>query len=161
MRITTKRGDGGETDIFGKRVKKTDPLIKLIGKLDTCIAFTGWSKSEVKEVYYELDRIQEWLKYILNNLSYGNDIEKNRVELIDKELEIWEMKIKQLKGFVKPKGKSSFLHILRAIIREAEIIAWESNFKNTAIFLNRLSDYVFLLSIYVSDLLQETEYFIT
>lgn len=158
MKVTTKKGDGGETDIFNKRIKKTDNIIKLIGKLDTIIAIAGVVKNN-SSLYSELDNIQELIKKCLNNLSYGKDLDKEIIDVLEKELEKWEEKVENIKGFIKPKGSSSLIHFLRAYIREAEIFAWESKYNNLAVFLNRLSDYVFLLAIYEASSNKELEYF--
>lgn len=159
MKITTKTGDSGETSLMTRKVSKTSNIIKLIGKLDLIISTAGYCVGEDPEVDEELDNIQEMIKHVLNNLSHDKDIEEDVVKKLEKRMIPWENKIDELKGFVKPKGRSALLHILRAVIRESEIVAWESNYKNVAIFLNRLSDHIFLIAIYLSKKRSELVYF--
>ncbi len=142
-----------------RMVSKTSVTIKLIGKLDTILSIIGYSIGHDEKIDRELDDVQELIKIVLNSLSYEKDIDKNIINELENKMKIWEDMVKSIDGFVKPKGRSAILHILRTTIREAEIIAWESDYKNIAIFLNRLSDHVFLMAIYLSNKLGELVYF--
>lgn len=156
--ITTKQGDSGFTSIMNRRVRKTDPTIRLIGKIDELISFTGYLKTSMKEV--ELDELQESLKIVLNELAYERDIDRKMIEELERKIEALERSIGiRLERFVKPRGDSAMLHYLRALVRETEIYAWETNFTNISIYMNRLSDYVFLLALDESVRRGEFEYF--
>ncbi|MEM1688846.1 MAG: ATP:cob(I)alamin adenosyltransferase [Candidatus Anstonellales archaeon] len=156
--ITTRTGDSGFTSIMNRRVRKTDPTIKLIGKIDELVSIIGYVKSMV--LYDEMDELQELLKNLLNNLAYEKDIDRHMIELLDRKIESLEIGIGiKLEKFVKPKGKSALVHYLRTLVRETEIVAWETNFTNISIFMNRLSDYIFLLALKSSIDNNEFEYF--
>lgn len=156
--ITTRTGDSGFTSIMNRRVRKTDPTIKLIGKVDELVSIIGYVKS--LSMYNELDELQELLKNVLNNLAYERDIDRHMIELLDRKIESLERNIDiKLEKFVKPKGRSALIHFIRALVRETEIVAWETNFTNISIFMNRLSDYIFLLALKNSIENQEFEYF--
>ncbi|MCS7122362.1 MAG: ATP:cob(I)alamin adenosyltransferase [Candidatus Micrarchaeota archaeon] len=156
--ITTRQGDSGFTSIMNRRVRKTDPTIKLIGKIDELISILGYIKTKMKGD--ELDELQEHLKKLLNELSYERDIERSMIEDLDRKIDNLERSITiQLNRFVKPKGESAILHYLRALVRETEIYAWETNFVNISIYMNRLSDYIFLLALDESIKRGEFEYF--
>ncbi|MEM2054370.1 MAG: ATP:cob(I)alamin adenosyltransferase [Candidatus Anstonellales archaeon] len=156
--ITTRTGDSGFTSIMNRRVRKTDPTIKLIGKIDELVSIIGYVKSMI--LYDEMDELQELLKNLLNNLAYEKDIDRHMIELLDRKIESLETSIGvKLEKFVKPKGKSALVHYIRALVRETEIVAWETNFTNISIFMNRLSDYIFLLALKSSMDNNEFEYF--
>ncbi|MEM1970975.1 MAG: ATP:cob(I)alamin adenosyltransferase [Candidatus Anstonellales archaeon] len=156
--ITTRTGDSGFTSIMNRRVRKTDPTIKLIGKIDELVSIIGYVKSMT--LYDEMDELQELLKNLLNNLAYEKDIDRHMIELLDRKIESLETSIGvKLEKFVKPKGKSALVHYIRALVRETEIVAWETNFTNISIFMNRLSDYIFLLALKSSMDNNEFEYF--
>jgi ATP:cob(I)alamin adenosyltransferase len=154
MGITTKTGDKGWTSTLKRRVKKTSNLINLIGALDKLISFAGILAKYDKRFI----EIQIQIKKSLDKLANEEDIEECLYKDLEKKIEDLEKKI-ELKGFVRPYGDSAFIHYYRTLVREAERISWNLKYTNLSIFLNRLSDYVFLIAINMSIQNQELFYF--
>ncbi len=169
MGIVTKKGDKGRTSLYrGARVYKDDIVIEACGCLDELISYLGVSKSMLKDKKNRgiLEIIQKDLFLIGAEISTGrklfNKIEKRidelKVNKLDEEIKMLEASIMLAnKGFCLP-GKdsvSSFLHVARTIARKFErrIVSFKrkkllSN-QNILIYLNRLSDYLFLLARYI------------
>ena len=145
--ITTKTGDQGYTSILGKRLKKTDPLVHLIGTLDEALALAG---------SLSLLELQDAIKYALDTIAQQKDIPKEKISILEEKISSYNF---EFKGFVRPVGKSAQIHLLRAIIRRAERYAWASLNNNIPIYLNRLSDLTFLIAIEKSKEWNEFQYF--
>lgn len=166
MKIYTKTGDKGETGLFGgERVSKNSLRIEAYGTVDELNAFLGLALIETKdlEVKVLLERIQNIL-FILGSDLATPDTEKNKklnitrinsshsAEL-EKAIDHFEEKLEPLRNFILPGGSKSaaLLHICRTIARRAErrIVALNETVKigdNIIIFVNRLSDLLFVLS---------------
>ncbi len=145
--ISTKRGDGGYTSLpNGTRVKKSDPIICFFGSMDELISFTGYvsSKLELKELL----EIEKEIQYVFSQMMLRKDIDKSF--LIDKDNKIKEMEstLPKLRGFILPYGKSALIHLIRTNVRKCErkFVKANLNFPNTQKYLNRLSDYIFLIA---------------
>ncbi|MEW5950402.1 MAG: ATP:cob(I)alamin adenosyltransferase [Elusimicrobia bacterium] len=141
-------GDTGYTDIKSMKVKKTDKRIKFNAALDKINALIGLVRSFKKDK--ELFKIQQdILKISSFAAGYG---EKKEIE---NSIELLTLKIKSFPCAKIPKKfivfgsnkKSALINLIRTEIRIAEIQAWEINKKEIAVYLNRLSDYLFLLSL--------------
>lgn len=145
--ITTKNGDGGMSEYFGKKVSKGGKLLEAIGTLDELQAVLG---------LVGLEKIQEDIYEIMGNLGeeIRNEILETRIEEVEKEIENIEKEIKIPKNFVIfKKEKSTKLNWMRTVIRRAErtVVRLETRNKkldkNILIYLNRLSDYIYLLAL--------------
>lgn len=172
MKIYTKTGDKGETGIIGKRISKSSDLINTIGSLDELNASIGVTISKLqfnKQADFESEtlsllEIQSTIfdiGAILANGKTDRDFQKitkvieQSIDLIDKDLE-------PLQNFILPGGseESALIHLSRAICRRAErnlvglnqVIEENSqtNLKDQLIFINRLSDYLFILARYTN-----------
>ncbi len=140
VRITTKRGDGGKTTLMnGEVVSKNSPIIKNFACLDKIMSFLGTCENEKAEY------VQNLLYKVLGELSFNKDIKEKYIKEVEKEIKELE-KLPEIKEFIIPKGEASCLHFARALVRECEIKAVELGFKNFQVFLNRLSDYLFLVA---------------
>lgn len=168
MKIYTKTGDKGQTSLYGgKKVLKSSRRIHLYGTLDEtncilgmCVAQGGTSDI----VRARLLRLQRELFTLGSELaSPGNTpkqlqlIGKKEIDLLESEIDEMESKLPQLKNFVLPGGSpaGAILHLARAVLRRAERIAVALNKREPVrpeilIFLNRGSDYLFVLSRYVN-----------
>ena len=157
MSIVSKKGDRGETWYFDKRVRKDSKLIEAVGSLDELQAVCGLVK---------LEKIQKDLYWIIGNLgeartvsvpqrryfdvtrpdSVNSDVARleTRIREIEKEIEMMEKKIKVPREFVIfKKEKAVKLNWVRTVVRRAErrIVKLD---KNVMIYLNRLSDFIYL-----------------
>ena len=160
-KIYTKKGDGGFTSLVGgERVSKTYPRIEAYGAIDELNAFIACLLEEIDN---EQDRL--FLQRIQNNLfTLGSylaseegtttcSITKENVKEIESEMDEIDAMLPSLKYFILPGGcKSNALaHVCRTVCRRAErnifkISGVDKMDKNSLQYINRLSDYFFLLS---------------
>lgn len=161
-KVTTKVGDKGTTALGeGTKVSKSDLRICCIGEVDELNSFIGYAKIAVSD-----DDLVQGLSIIQNNLlNLGGElsIPKENLELlkeesisnIEKSIKEMNQDLPPLKDFILPGGDelSARLHIARSVCRRAERsivkLLEEENGRNVWIkYLNRLSDYFFVLSRY-------------
>jgi cob(I)alamin adenosyltransferase len=164
MKVYTKTGDKGTTSLFGgSRVSKANDRIETYGTVDELNSHIGLLRdqpvnSERQELLVE---IQDRLFTIGSILATepGNTKVKiptlidSDVELLEKEIDAMEEHLPPMKNFVLPGGHQSvsFCHIARCVCRRAErlVIGLSENEEVQPIviqYLNRLSDYLFVLS---------------
>ena len=161
MKIYTKTGDSGETGLWGGgRISKTDARIHAYGTIDECNATLGVARTF--ELSGEIDSMLAELQNILfvcgSDLATPGDketaIERISTKDIEK-LETWidelEKTLPKLKQFIIPGGSSAaaYLHLARTACRRAErwaveVAAGDPVHQQALIFLNRLSDYLFV-----------------
>ncbi|GAB4225493.1 MAG: cob(I)yrinic acid a,c-diamide adenosyltransferase [Chlamydiales bacterium] len=177
MKIYTKTGDKGDTSLFnGERVSKSDEKIHTLGTLDECNATLGLAISylpdepKFKKVHNQLIEIQHALFDIgaavatprsssnekkINQTRFDNQATKSVEDWIDE----WDKELPPLKTFILPGGHPSaaVLHLARNICRRAErhavpLSLHEDVSEQVMMYLNRLSDYLFVLSRVVNHL---------
>jgi cob(I)alamin adenosyltransferase len=166
MKIYTKTGDKGETGLFGgERVSKNSQRIAAYGTIDELNAYIGLAVTEVKDgnVKEDLLNIQNKLFIVGTDLATPDNEKTKKLkidrtpssfyEVIEKLIDSYEVKLEELKNFILPGGSkgAALLHVSRTICRRAEreVVALNSEVKienNIIIFLNRLSDLLFVLS---------------
>jgi cob(I)alamin adenosyltransferase len=177
MKIYTKTGDKGETSLFtGQRVTKNDPTIEALGTVDECNCAIGAAAallpkdSQFDEVNQQLRQIQHALFDLGAALATprtraaDSKIDKTRfdyeeIETLEKWIDAMEELLPPLHTFILPGGHPSgaMLHLARSICRRAERLVIPLNAHtdvsdNVLMYLNRLSDYLFVLSRYVNHL---------
>ncbi len=164
MKIYTKTGDSGTTSLFGgKRVSKADLRIDTYGTVDELNSYIGLVRdqdvnSKRKDILVE---IQDRLFTIGSILATepGNtkvkipSLLEEDVLLLEKEMDAMDAELPAMKFFVLPGGHQSvsFCHVARTVCRRAErlTIALHSHEAIDTLvikYLNRLSDYLFMLS---------------
>ncbi len=171
MKIYTKTGDKGTTSLFGgTRVPKHHIRIESYGTIDELNAHIGLLKDQetgarAKEV---LNRVQDRLFTIGSTLATepekatlksGKDrldiskISAKDIELLEREMDRMNDELPPMTNFILPGGHQSvsFCHIARCVCRRAERMATAlheiSPFDEMVlIYLNRLSDYLFVLA---------------
>jgi len=164
MKIYTKTGDDGTTGLFGgQRVKKYATRIDAYGTVDELNAVIGIARSCVVDSKTDkmLDRIQNDLFAVgadlATPLEVKNDLIKRIGEPHCEKLENWidevETRLTGLKKFILPGGSTpgAYLHLARTICRRAERLTVKLTDEETvnsgiAIYLNRLSDLLFVLA---------------
>ena len=159
-KVTTKTGDAGETGLgSGKRVQKNHPRIMVLGELDHLNSIIGWVISACgnKELAKPLKNIQQDIFNIGADMSLperdANLLKKERLTNLETQIESITNKLPPLKEFILPGGSElvSRIHIARTSCRNTER-AMVSMFNNEGIdelhgkYINRLSDYLFLLA---------------
>lgn len=175
MKIYTKTGDQGVTGLFGgKRVSKGDLRIDTYGTVDELNAYVGLLRDQEVNAKRKntLVEIQDRLFTIGSILATepGNDkvkipaLANGDVSNLEKEIDLMESTLAPMKSFVLPGGHPSvsFGHIARTVCRRAERLVIKLNEveKIDALviqYLNRLSDYFFVLCRKMTDELKVEE----
>lgn len=169
-KIYTKTGDSGETSILsGERVKKYNIRISVYGDIDELNSFIGCAYSFLSEseIVEELQSIQSTLFNIGAIVSCPNEkrdsfkltsVNEENIEFLESRIDYYDEQIPELKNFILPGGSqaASFLHVCRTVCRRAERECIKFNEEQNGDvpilinkFLNRLSDYFFVLSRYI------------
>lgn len=163
MKIYTKTGDKGQTSLIGgTRVPKYHLRIETYGTVDELNVYIGLIRSQehIQVSHLVLKEIQDRLFTI--GASLAADPKKSRmkipdlhlgdVELLEIEIDKMNEVLPPLKHFILPGGSDavSFCHLARCVCRRAERLAVqlaENSFvdEKVIIYLNRLSDYLFVL----------------
>ncbi len=164
MKIYTKTGDKGMTSLIGgKIVLKSHDRVEAYGSVDELISYVGLLRDKVidKEIKKILLWIQERLMTISAHLAAAagenNDnlpvFHSVDIEKIEHEIDTMDETLPILNSFIIPGGHEivSFCHIARNICRRAErnvVKLTVSEFVDDLIltYLNRLSDYLFVLA---------------
>ncbi len=168
MKIYTKTGDKGTTSLIGgTKVSKAHLRIESYGTVDELNSYIGLCKDLLtddtgKKILLE---VQDRLFTIGSSLACDPvkepkmkipDLKETDVELLEKEIDRMNETIPPMKNFILPGGHPtlSHLHIARCVCRRAErccvrLEAEDQEVENIIIkYLNRLSDYLFVLSRY-------------
>lgn len=166
MKIYTKTGDNGTTGLFGgKRIPKDDLRIEAYGTVDELNSFIGLLNSNFNEATqnYFLSEVQKRLFTIGSNLASDPekrmitpDITDEDIQLLENAMDTMDQLLEPLKNFILPGGDTaiSYAHVCRTICRRAErrVISLDRASivdPKIIIYLNRLSDYFFVLSRYI------------
>ena len=175
MKIYTKNGDEGLTSLIGgTRVPKHTLRIEAYGTVDELMSHLGLLRDQAIDSIYiqQLIQIQDRLFTIGSHLAA--DPEKSKMKLpelqesdvtcLEENIDQQELKLPPMKSFVLPGGHTivSYCHIARCVCRRAERIVEHLNSihaVNPLIlkYLNRLSDYLFILSRSISQELNAEE----
>ena len=177
LKIYTKTGDLGKTSLIGgTKVFKSNIRIETYGTIDELNSYIGLvgdycSDDHSKKI---LKEIQDRLFTIGSSLACDPekeqklkipDLKETDVELLEKEIDAMNERLPEMKHFILPGGHVtvSTIHIARCVCRRAE--RWCVNMQEQSLFvepliikyLNRLSDYLFVLARYTGHLLQVKE----
>ncbi|MEM4296488.1 MAG: hypothetical protein QXP22_02790 [Candidatus Anstonellales archaeon] len=143
MKITTKRGDNGKTELAGKILNKQDKEIKALGLIDELLTQLALAKYETQ--FKELDKLIDFCYHAMAYIN-GADVEIRKwQEFFD---DICEKGISDnINLFVKPNGRSCYIHVARAKARQAEIAVIEAfGVCELSKAFNRLSDVLFIFA---------------
>ncbi|MCB9335346.1 MAG: cob(I)yrinic acid a,c-diamide adenosyltransferase [Flavobacteriales bacterium] len=164
MKIYTKTGDKGQTSLFGgKRVPKYHIRIEAYGTVDELNSYIGLIRDQNidKNSFDALIEIQDRLFTLGSILAVepGNTKVKvpalleEDVVFLEQEIDIMNEKLPEMRSFVLPGGNTtvSYCHIARCVCRRAErLVIYLSEQEEIAgityKYLNRLSDYLFVLA---------------
>ncbi|BAV94545.1 cob(I)yrinic acid a,c-diamide adenosyltransferase [Ichthyobacterium seriolicida] len=158
MKIYTKRGDSGVTDLIGsERVSKSNLQIKCCGEIDELNAYLGLINSlhrneVIVEIQHKLFVVGTMLATSLNK-SFSCSLQEKDIIFLEREIDAISDELPSLRRFILPLGsvESSHYHIVRAICRRAErsIVLLDQDAKRYQIvlrYINRLSDLLFVLA---------------
>jgi cob(I)alamin adenosyltransferase len=163
MKIYTRTGDDGTTSLSGgRRLSKTDLRIEAYGTVDELISWIGLMRGDSANMERNeiLVFIQDQLMRSAAGLAWDitNPASRNIVPdpdcstVLEREIDEMESKLQPLRSFILPGGKAAaaHCHIARTVCRRAERAVLRLNEKEETPevirkFLNRLSDYLFVL----------------
>src|SRR5688572_23847927 len=164
MKIYTKTGDQGTTALFGgKRVSKGDLRIDAYGTVDELNSFIGLVRDQEvnqkrKEILIPIQNSLFIIGAILGT-EPGNtklkipSLSEDNLVFLEKQIDAMEAELQPLRFFILPGGhvSVSFCHVARTVCRRAERLttALHDQEKIDMLvlkYLNRLSDYLFVLS---------------
>jgi len=170
MKIYTKTGDQGQTSLCrGERISKDSPRIEACGEVDELNSWIGWARAENSDRQVEawLEQIQRDLFIIGADLASPRDnndkedgttqLTENSITLIEQAIDQMEAQLPPLKKFILPGGcePAARLHLARTVCRRAEratvrLAKQETVNPLVLVYLNRLSDFLFVLARYVN-----------
>ena len=172
QKIYTKTGDAGKTSLIGgTKVSKNNIRIETYGTIDELNSYIGLVSD-----HCNVDPSKNILKEIQDRLFTSGsslacdpdkeqklkipDLKETDVELLEKEIDKMNEALPEMKHFILPGGHIavSTIHIARCVCRRAE--RWCVNMQEQNLFieplvikyLNRLSDYLFVLARYIGHL---------
>jgi cob(I)alamin adenosyltransferase len=175
MKIYTKGGDKGQTSLYGgRRLSKDDIRIESYGTVDELNSQVGYLISVVPLEFDQKDlliEIQNRLFTIGSNLASDPqkdlpvpDLNEDDILNLENAMDNMDASLEPLRAFVLPGGSvaNSVAHICRTVTRRAErrIISLASTEEVNPIlikYINRLSDYFFVLSRYLAYKLNHKE----
>jgi cob(I)alamin adenosyltransferase len=165
MKIYTKTGDQGLTSLIGgARVPKSSLRIDCYGTVDELNSYVGLLRDQEVNVKRRdlLKEIQDRLFTIGSHLATDPSQEVHKrlpdlhaadVDLLETEMDLMNESLPPLREFVLPGGHPSvsFGHVARCVCRRAERLAVQLREESpvedlVVMYLNRLSDYLFVLS---------------
>ncbi len=164
MKIYTKKGDLGETSLIGgKRVPKNDIKIEAYGTVDELNSWIGLIRDQTTDTSQTtlLIEIQDRLFTIGSLLAKADEAVKMKLpeihhsdsESLEAKIDEMNEELPEMKSFVLPGGHPlvSQTHIARCVCRRAErlVVALHQvtpNYEKEMQYLNRLSDFLFVLS---------------
>ncbi|MFW7432687.1 cob(I)yrinic acid a,c-diamide adenosyltransferase [Vagococcus carniphilus] len=179
MKVYTKGGDKGKTSLIGgKRVNKGNLRVEAYGTTDEINAQVGLSICEVRELknseelVAELIEVQNYLFDCGTDLANVSDempfmINKDHIAWLEERIDKYTEELPKIERFILPGGNkaSCSLHVARTVTRRAErvcatLIKEEEEISSHAFkFLNRLSDYFFVVARLANVLGEEEEHF--
>ena len=168
IKIYTKTGDKGTTSLIGgTKVPKSHLRIEAYGTVDELNSYIGLCKDlltdeQAKKILLE---VQDRLFTIGASLACDPikapkmripDLKETDVELLEKEMDRMNETTSPMKSFILPGGHTTLsqLHIARCVCRRAERCSVRLELESLEVeaiiikYLNRLSDYLFVLSRY-------------
>src|SRR3989344_547453 len=178
VKIYTKTGDRGTTSLFGgRRVYKNSARIEAYGNVDELNSLIGVIVNGLVEVQPQLGveplkrkllRIQAELFVLGADLATPIEsklkvkvprVKKSYTTRLEKEIDVWDKSLTPLKKFILPGGAiaGANLHLARTVARRTEravasLASQEKINQNSLIYINRLSDWLFILARYVNKL---------
>ncbi len=163
FRIYTKTGDAGETALFGgQRVPKSHLRVEAYGSVDELNAFIGLLRDALEDapvrellvqVQHRLFAVGAYLAYDPAKAPGPPDLTARDIELLEQAMDAMDDQLPPLKNFILPGGHPtvSLCHVCRTVCRRAERLVVALHLDTPVDghilqYLNRLSDYFFILA---------------
>lgn len=165
MKVYTKTGDKGTTSLAtGERVSKSDLRLAAYGTADELNSFIGLLRSKVQDLQ-EIDLFLDYIQNKMFNLGAelagceGVGITAEDVLRMEETIDMYSADLPVVHAFILPGGNEriSLCHVCRTITRrlEREMVVLKERVEmtknneigeNSMIFVNRLSDFFFILA---------------
>ncbi|MHB1277977.1 MAG: cob(I)yrinic acid a,c-diamide adenosyltransferase [Bacteroidia bacterium] len=163
MKIYTKTGDKGETSLIGGlRVAKYHPRIEAYGTIDELNSHLGYllacalaetDKMLIQAIQDRLFTVGSLLASAPGSKMIVPDLKEEDITVLEKRMDVLNEELPELKNFILPGGTkdAAMCHIARCVCRRAERLIThvgetETLDERIIPFINRLSDYLFVLS---------------
>lgn len=173
FKIYTKTGDLGKTSLIGgTKVPKNNIRIDAYGTIDELNSFVGLTADQLNHEHSKiiLKEIQDRLFTIGSSLACDPDkesklkipdLKETDIELLEKEIDKMNEDLADMKSFILPGGHVaiSTAHVTRCVCRRAERLCVNMQEHDLFVdplvikYLNRLSDYLFVLARFIGHLL--------
>jgi cob(I)alamin adenosyltransferase len=172
IKIYTRTGDFGKTSLFsGERVHKSHDRVEACGEVDELNAFLGLLAANLpeghEEIFGEIHTAQSALFHIGARLSTTpgspllsslKEIGEEEVHALEQAIDRMEEALSPVRGFILPGGHptAAMIHAARTVCRRSErrvvklytAEKQEEGSRKILAYLNRLSDYLFVLARY-------------
>ncbi len=176
MKIYTGFGDKGNTALFGgNTVRKDDPRVEAYGSLDELNSIVGVLRAQNND--NEMDRLLEQIQNQIfvcgseiatpdpaNAQKFSSLISDTEIQFLERQIDHLSSHLPALKNFILPAGcqASATAHWARTVCRRAErqlvTLSTQTNIRNDLlVYLNRLSDLLFVIARYENKLMQTTD----
>lgn len=161
MKIYTKTGDKGQTGLYsGKRLSKAHPRVEAYGTVDELNACVGLLRDHVKDEEIRQQLLHQQHHLFALGAAMADDrpekayqLDSNVVTTLEDYMDAMDADLPKMTHFILPGGalSVSHAHLCRTVCRRAERRTVELAEDviidaSVIIFLNRLSDYFFVLS---------------
>ena len=168
MKVYTRKGDKGTTGLIGgTRVPKHTLRIEAYGTVDELNSYIGLLRDKAlnKDYKEDLIEIQDRLFTLGSLLAEDKtkskmtlpQLQQSDVDFLEQKIDLMDAELPPMKSFILPGGHEtvSFCHITRCVCRRAERLVTALNTEIEldeliTAYLNRLSDYLFVYSRYLS-----------
>jgi cob(I)alamin adenosyltransferase len=172
MKIYTKTGDKGTTSLIGgTKVSKSHIRIESYGTVDELNSWVGVITDHITDATTRqtLKEVQDRLFTIGSSLACDPekepklkipDLHESDVEALEKEIDCMNEELEPMRAFILPGGAPavSFAHVARCVCRRAERLCVAMQAEGMEVeslvlkYLNRLSDYLFVVARYITHL---------
>ena len=169
-KVYTRSGDRGSTRLAGgQEVSKSDPRVQAYGVTDELGAHIGYLRSliqgsQLEPMARQLERIQQELfdlgavlaTDVVDRTEGRADIPARYIARLEQELDAWNEHLPELRSFILAGGgvAASYAHVCRTVCRSAERVMVDVAQSgeigsahvapNCLVYINRLSDYLFV-----------------
>ncbi len=172
MKVYTKKGDQGTTSLLdGSKVKKFNLRLESYGTVDELNSHLGVLTSHLEgddtlsNCKYDILHLQSFLFHLGSHLACSTEdmqkklppFEESLIQELEDKIDKMDKELPTLKNFILPGGHigASQAHICRTLCRRAERLVVQLNEEKSLpipaiAFLNRLSDYFFVLARYIN-----------
>lgn len=155
MRISTKTGDQGMTDVYQNRLQKNDLWVEMFGTIDELIAAIGIARAQInfpKKYNQCCQSIQKNLSALYVRLNQKTSL-KRWIKAVEQQIDQLETILPPLHAFIIPGDhlNAAYCHLARTICRRLErrviTLSHQHVINPGALpYLNRLSDLLFLIA---------------